>query len=74
MSRSLLLGLLLFATLPADGSSAAITDLGQLLGMSNSTAHRYATTLVAAGLVERDPQTRRYRLAHDVQAPKAGGK
>jgi DNA-binding IclR family transcriptional regulator len=31
--------------------------------MPMSTAHRYISTLVAVGLVERDPASRRYRLA-----------
>lgn len=63
-SQSLLLGLALFAALPADGSYMGITGLARELGMSASTAHRYVSTLVAVGLVERDPKTREYRLAH----------
>jgi DNA-binding IclR family transcriptional regulator len=31
--------------------------------MNPTTTHRYLSTLVAVGLVERDPGTRRYRLA-----------
>jgi predicted transcriptional regulator len=63
-SRSLLCGLALFAALPADGSYVGITELARRLGMSNSTAHRYASTLVAVGLLERDSNTREYRLGH----------
>jgi IclR helix-turn-helix domain len=74
LSRSLLLGLMLFASLPADGSSVSITQLAKLNETNNSTTHRYASTLVAAGLVEQDPKTRRYRLACDVHAPRASGK
>ena len=33
------------------------------LGMSQTTAHRYITTLTAAGLLERNPTSREYRLA-----------
>jgi predicted transcriptional regulator len=64
LSRSLLQGLLVFAAVPADGSYAGITAIARTLGMSMSTAHRYLSTLVAAGLIERDPASRRYRLAH----------
>jgi DNA-binding IclR family transcriptional regulator len=39
-------------------------QLSKELGMSLSTAHRYLTTLVATGLVERKPTTRKYRLAN----------
>lgn len=63
-SRSLLYGLALFAALPADGSYVGITGLARRLGMSISTAHRYVSTLVAVGLVERNPNTREYRLGH----------
>jgi DNA-binding IclR family transcriptional regulator len=30
--------------------------------MSPSTTHRYMTTLLAVGLLEQDPRTRRYRV------------
>jgi DNA-binding IclR family transcriptional regulator len=30
--------------------------------MSPSTTHRYMTTLLAVGLLEQEPRTRRYRL------------
>jgi DNA-binding IclR family transcriptional regulator len=32
------------------------------LGLSPSTTHRYMTTLLAAGLLEQDPRSRRYRV------------
>jgi hypothetical protein len=63
LSRSLLAGLLLVASLPGDGSYLGNAQLARLLGMNVSTVHRYLQTLVAVGLVERDPGTRRYRLA-----------
>jgi DNA-binding MarR family transcriptional regulator len=62
LSRSLLLGLLVLASLPGDGSSLAVSDVAAALGMSPSTTHRYMTTLLAVGLLEQDPRTRRYRL------------
>ncbi len=63
LSRSLIAGLLMLASFPADGGYVGNGELAQMLGMNQSTAHRYISTLVAVGLVERDPETRRYRLA-----------
>ncbi|MGA2453670.1 MAG: helix-turn-helix domain-containing protein [Solirubrobacteraceae bacterium] len=63
LSRSLLSGLLLVASLPDDGSYLGNAQLARMLDMNVSTVHRYLQTLVAVGLVERDPSTRRYRLA-----------
>jgi hypothetical protein len=62
MSRSLLLGLLVLACFPADGGALAVTDVAARLEMSPSTTHRYLTTLLAVGLLEQDPRTRRYRV------------
>ena len=63
LSRSLLAGLLMLASFPGDGSYVSIAKLAQLLDMSPSTTHRYVSTLLAVGLLERDPRTRKYRLA-----------
>jgi DNA-binding transcriptional ArsR family regulator len=63
LSRSLLAGLLMLASFPGDGSYVSIATLARLLDMSPSTTHRYVSTLLAVGLLERDPRTRRYRLA-----------
>jgi predicted transcriptional regulator len=65
-SRSLLLGLLIFVTLPADGKTIGIAEIASELGMSPSTTHRYVATLLAAGLVEQNPDTREYRIATQV--------
>jgi DNA-binding MarR family transcriptional regulator len=62
LSRSLLLGLLVLATFPTNGTSLAVTDVAGRLGMSPSTTHRYMTTLLAVGLLEQDPRTRRYKI------------
>ena len=64
LSQSLLYGLMLLAALPADGRYASLTALARSLDMSMSTTHRYASTLLAVGLVERDPLSRQYRLAY----------
>ncbi|UGQ12110.1 IclR family transcriptional regulator [Yinghuangia sp. ASG 101] len=44
----------------ADGLSAS--DLARLTGLSVSTAHRLARTLVAAGFLDQEAETARYRL------------
>ncbi len=63
LSRSLLSGLLVLSCFPADGGYLGIAELARTLGMNTSTTHRYVTTLLAVGLLERDAATRRYRLA-----------
>jgi hypothetical protein len=63
LSSSLLCGLLILASFPADGSCVTITELSRLTGRSMSTTHRYVSTLLAVGLVERDPVAREYRVA-----------
>ncbi len=63
LSRSLLSGLLVLSCFPPDGGYMGIAELARVLGMNTSTTHRYVTTLLAVGLLERDAATRRYRLA-----------
>ncbi|HEY2181535.1 MAG TPA: helix-turn-helix domain-containing protein [Solirubrobacteraceae bacterium] len=62
LSRSLLRGLSLLTGFGPDGAERGIVELADELGMSASTAHRYAVTLVELGLLERCPRTRKYRL------------
>jgi hypothetical protein len=62
LSRSLLSGLLVLSCFPPEGVDLGIKDISQELDLNTSTVHRYVLTLVAAGLLERDPDTRRYRL------------
>jgi Fic family protein len=62
LSRSLLIGLLLLSAFPTDRSYLGIMEIARTLELSASTVHRYAITLVAVGLLERDPSTRKYRL------------
>jgi IclR helix-turn-helix domain len=63
LSRSLLAGLLVLSCFPTDGAYLGIAELGRTLRMNTSTTHRYVTTLLAVGLLERDAASRRYRLA-----------
>jgi IclR helix-turn-helix domain len=62
LSRSLLAGLLVLSCFPPEGVDVGIKDISEQLELNTSTVHRYVLTLVAAGLLERDPDTRRYRL------------
>ncbi len=73
LSRSLLSGLLVLACFPLDGTQLGVAQLARRLEMSPSATHRYISTLVAAELLERDPQTRRYRLARGHTEPGAPG-
>lgn len=62
LSRSLLRGLSILTCFSAAGEERGIVDLAGEAGMSASTAHRYALTLVELGLLERSPHSRKYRL------------
>lgn len=48
--------------LVADAGELGVTELGRRLGVHKATASRLAATLADRGLLERDPQTDRYRL------------
>jgi hypothetical protein len=63
LSRSLLAGLLVLSCFPVDRGYLGIAELSRTLNMNTSTTHRYVSTLLAVGLLERDAATRRYRLA-----------
>jgi hypothetical protein len=64
LSRSLLTGLLVLLALPKDGSYVGVVELAGKFEISVGSVHRYVATLVAVGLIERNPITRKYRLAH----------
>jgi len=61
LSRSLLAGLLVLSCFSDEDRDLGIKDISDELDLNTSTVHRYVVTLVAAGLLERDPETRRYR-------------
>ncbi|MGO9763268.1 MAG: helix-turn-helix domain-containing protein [Solirubrobacteraceae bacterium] len=63
LSRSLLVGFVVLTSMPADGGYVGVVELARRTGSSPSTTHRYLSTLMTVGLVERDPRTREYRLA-----------
>jgi hypothetical protein len=60
-SRSVLRALLVLAAFPADGSERELSAVASQLSLSPSTTHRYLRTWTAVGLLERDPNSRRYR-------------
>jgi hypothetical protein len=62
LSRSLLRGLSILTCFGPDRPERGIVEMARDLGMSASTAHRYALTLVELGLLERCPKSRKYRL------------
>jgi hypothetical protein len=62
LSRSLLAGLLVLSCFSPGGPELGIKEISDQLELNSSTVHRYVATLLAAGLLERHPDTRRYRL------------
>lgn len=60
-SQSLRSGLAILASFDGESNRLGIAELAARLGMSRSTAHRYAATLAALGYLEQDAG-RRYRL------------
>jgi IclR family transcriptional regulator, KDG regulon repressor len=45
-----------------DQAEIGVSALAQKLGLAKSTVHRLAVTLVAEGMLEKNPQTDKYRL------------
>lgn len=64
LSRSLLVGLVVLRCFPEDGSSMGVKEVADILKtQSISTTLRYIKTLLAVGLLEQEPKTRRYHLS-----------
>jgi hypothetical protein len=60
-SRSALRSLLVLTALPLDGTECELTEIADATGLATSSLHRYLKTWKAVGIVEQDPQSRRYR-------------
>jgi IclR family pca regulon transcriptional regulator len=60
-SQSLERGLAILACFTPERPALGIAEIADALGMSRSTTHRYAITLVALGYLEQNP-SRKYRL------------
>jgi IclR family transcriptional regulator, pca regulon regulatory protein len=67
-SHSLEYGLAILECFSFERQSLEIAEIADLVGMSRSTTHRYAITLVALGYLEQDPQ-RKYRLSTSAVGP-----
>jgi DNA-binding IclR family transcriptional regulator len=61
-SRSLEYSLAMVQCFSGEWATLGIADLADMLGLSRSTTHRYALTLVGEGWLEQDSR-RKYRLA-----------
>jgi DNA-binding IclR family transcriptional regulator len=62
-SQSLETGLLVMKGFSSEQPVQGIAEVADRLEASRSTVHRYMTTLVALGMLEQHPRTRRYRVA-----------
>jgi DNA-binding IclR family transcriptional regulator len=63
LSRPLLYGFVLLASIPVDGSYVRDTELAWNLGFSQYRVDRLLKTLTALKLLECHPETRLYRLS-----------
>lgn len=68
MSRSLEYGVAILESFSRDRQELGIAALADIVGISRSTTHRYATTLVALGYLEQDTK-RKYRLSTRAAGP-----
>ena len=73
LSRSLLRGLAILSCFTVEQPERGILELARELSLSASTTHRYVLTLLEAGLLERSPRSRRYRLPRLEVGPQAAG-
>ncbi|HEY5194937.1 MAG TPA: IclR family transcriptional regulator [Solirubrobacteraceae bacterium] len=68
LSRSLEYGVAILESFSREHQTLGIADISDIVGISRSTTHRYAMTLVALGYLEQDTK-RKYRLARRVAGP-----
>jgi IclR family transcriptional regulator, pca regulon regulatory protein len=62
MSRSLIYGAAVLEAFSHERSALGIAEMAEFIGISRSTTHRYAATLVELGYLEQNPK-RKYRLS-----------
>src|ERR1700689_3127675 len=60
VSATLVTGLFVLAAFPADGALMGNAEIAKALEMNPSTVHRYISTLVFAGLLRKQPDSRKY--------------
>ena len=70
LSRSLEYGIAILESFSRERQALGIAEMADIVGISRSTTHRYAITLVALGYLEQDDK-RKYRLS--AQAGDPGG-
>ncbi|HEX4114881.1 MAG TPA: IclR family transcriptional regulator [Solirubrobacteraceae bacterium] len=68
LSRSLEYGVAILESFSGGRQTLGIADIADIVGVSRSTTHRYAMTLVALGYLEQDSR-RKYRLARHAADP-----
>jgi DNA-binding IclR family transcriptional regulator len=68
LSRSMEYGIAILECFTAERQTLGIADMADMVGLSRSTTHRYALTLVALGRLEQDNK-RKYRLSHNAARP-----
>jgi IclR family pca regulon transcriptional regulator len=68
LSRSLEYGVAILESFSGARQTLGIADIADLVGVSRSTTHRYAMTLVALGYLEQNSK-RKYRLAQHAADP-----
>jgi IclR family transcriptional regulator, pca regulon regulatory protein len=68
LSRSLEYGIAILESFSGDRQALGISEMADIIGVSRSTTHRYAITLVALGYLEQD-STRKYRLSTRAAGP-----
>jgi IclR family pca regulon transcriptional regulator len=68
LSRSLEYGIAILESFSREHQALGIAEMADIVGISRSTTHRYAITLVALGFLEQDNK-RKYRLSASVAGP-----
>lgn len=68
LSRSVEYGIAILESFSRDRQALGIAEMADLVGISRSTSHRYAITLVALGYLEQDDK-RKYRLSAQAADP-----
>lgn len=62
LSSSVIIGWAVFGAFTPPGTLRGVLEVANELELSPSTTHRYIATLNELGLLERDPETRMYRI------------
>lgn len=68
LSRSVEYGIAILELFSSGNCALGIAEMAAILGISRSTTHRYAISLVALGYLEQDPK-RKYRLSARAGGP-----